>query len=186
MKRQRKVASVSAVFILLATSLSACSSNKAPIEPSVGQVVNCDSISRSSDITGIVLPCLDDSSQIFLDSLRGPLIVNVWGSWCGPCQQEIPFFRDFYVYAKEHLDLLGVDVEEAKPQNGVDFIKTEGMTWPNLFDPDGRTRAYFGAGVPVTWFIDADGKVVYKKIGVLDSLKELKDLTSKYLHITVN
>ena len=186
MKRRSKAVVATFSLVLLATSLSSCSSNKPPAEPTVGKVVNCDSIGRSSAVTGIILPCLDNNSQIYLPSLRGPLIINVWGSWCGPCKQEIPFFRDFYVYAQKQLDLLGVDVEEAKPQDGVDFIKNEGMTWPNLFDPDGRTRGYFGLGVPVTWFIDSNGKVVYKKIGVLESLKELKDLSRKYLHITVN
>ena len=81
--------------------------------------------------------------------------------------------------------LLGVDVEEAERSDGSRFIVSNGMTWPNLFDPDGRTRGFFGMGVPVTWFIDADGKVLYKKIGVFKSEAELRDLTKKYLSINV-
>ncbi|CAB5076294.1 unannotated protein [freshwater metagenome] len=40
-------------------------------------------------------------------------------------------------------------------------------------------------GVPVTWFIDAKGAVVHKKIGVIQSERELRDLTTKYLGVTV-
>jgi hypothetical protein len=40
-------------------------------------------------------------------------------------------------------------------------------------------------GVPVTWFIDADGRVVHKKIGVLKSEAELTELTAKYLGVNI-
>jgi thiol-disulfide isomerase/thioredoxin len=165
--------------------LSGCAA-KTPAVPSVGEVVSCDSISRSTGVSGIVLPCLDGKSEVYISSVRGPAIVNVWGSWCAPCKEEIPFFREFYATAKGKVDLLGVDVEEAKTADGQNFVVALGMTWPDLFDPDGRTRGFFGLGVPVTWFIDSDGTVVFKKIGVLKSLQELKDLTAKYLHVTVS
>ncbi len=111
------------------------------------------------------------------------MIVNVWGSWCAPCKEEIPIFRSFYKRAKGKLQLVGVDVEEASIKDGQNFVLTHGMTWPNLFDSDGRSRTYFGMGVPVTWFIAADGTVAYKKIGVLKNEIELIALTSKYLGV---
>jgi hypothetical protein len=55
--------------------------------------------------------------------------------------------------------------------------------WPNLYDPDGRSRKYFGMGVPVTWFIAADGSVAGKKIGVITDVEELITLTNKYLGV---
>ena len=57
------------------------------------------------------------------------------------------------------------------------------MTWPNLFDADGLSRAYFGMGVPVTWFIAENGRVAYKKIGVIKNEIELISLTSTYLGV---
>lgn len=186
MKSRRFFAPTAVPILVSLLVLAGCSTKTPVVIPTVGMVVSCDSITRSDGVSGIALPCLDDNSQIFLASLRGPLIVNVWGSWCAPCKEELPFFRAFYSTAQKQLDLLGVDVEEAKSENGVNFVKSQGMTWPNLIDPDGRTRGYFGLGVPVTWFINSEGKVVFKKIGVLKSLSELKDLTSKYLHITVS
>lgn len=118
--------------------------------------------------------------------MRGPLIVNVWGSWCAPCKDEIPMIRSFYAKNQSRVRVVGVDVEEAKKSDGVDFVIANGMTWPILVDPDGRSRGFFGMGVPVTWFIDANGNVVHKKIGVLNSESELRETAIKYLHLTLS
>jgi thiol-disulfide isomerase/thioredoxin len=132
-----------------------------------------------------LLNCLVGTEKISVESLRGPLIVNVWGSWCGPCKQEMPYFVDFHHQANGKVQLLGIAVEEAKAQDSKDFIVANGMTWPNLFDAKGVTRKNFGMGVPVTWFIDEQGTVVYKHIGVVKSTKELIDLTVKYLKVEI-
>jgi hypothetical protein len=95
----------------------------------------------------------------------------------------MPYFRSFYKKAQGKVELIGIDVEEASIKDGRDFVTTHGMTWPNLYDGDGRSREYFGMGVPVTWFIAADGTVAYKKIGVLKNEIELITLTSKYLGV---
>lgn len=173
-----------ALFLLPLVFLTACSS-QATVAPTAGVVVSCDSIARSKATTGLALPCLDGKSTLHFSALRGPLIVNVWGSWCAPCKDEVPIIRSFYEKAKSQLQILGVDVEEAKKSDGIAFVVENGMTWPNAIDPDGRSRGYFGMGVPVTWFIDTNGAVVHKKIGVIKSEQELRDLTRQYLNITV-
>ena len=92
----------------------------------------------------------------------------------------------FFEYLDEHeVELIGVDVEEATFDDGRTFVERNGITWPNLYDPDGRSRKYFGLGVPVTWFIAADGSVAGKKIGVIKSEAELITLTEKYLGVRV-
>lgn len=94
--------------------------------------------------------------------------------------------RSFYAKNAGTVALVGVDVEEAKRSDGADFVVANGMTWPILVDPDGRSRGFFGMGVPVTWFIDKNGQVLHKKIGVLKSEQELRELASKYLHLTLH
>ena len=83
------------------------------------------------------------------------------------------------------MKLLGIAVEEAKSQDAKDFIVANGMTWPNLYDATGITRANFGMGVPITWFIDEQGTVVYKHVGVLKSTEELIELSNKYLKVSI-
>jgi len=166
-----------AVAVLL---LAGCSS---PSEKIAGEVVSCESILSSATENSIMLDCLDGTDGASINGIKGPAIINVWGSWCGPCKEEMPLLRSFYEKAQGKLALIGVDVEEASIEYGRKFVENNGITWPNLYDADGKSRAYFGMGVPVTWFIAADGSVAYKHIGVIKSEKELISMTSKYLGV---
>ena len=141
----KKVLGVIALLLL-----TACSPSSSFVQ---GEVVSCSSILQEQRILdgGIELRCLDGTMGAQLNTLRGPMILNVWGSWCGPCKEEIPIFRSFYEKAKDKVSLVGVDVEESSIEDGQEFVESSGITWPNLYDPDGRSREYFGLGVPVTW-----------------------------------
>jgi len=171
----RRVAIAIAVLLL-----AGCSS---PSEKLAGEVVSCESISSSTSENSIMLDCLDGTEGVSINGIKGPAIINVWGSWCAPCKEEMPILRSFYEKAQGKLALIGVDVEEASIEDGREFVENYGITWPNLYDADGKSRAYFGMGVPVTWFIATDGSVVYKHIGVLKSEIELISMTSKYLGV---
>jgi cytochrome c biogenesis protein CcmG/thiol:disulfide interchange protein DsbE len=173
---------LSIVFVAL-LFVSGCTTTPSAI--SKGELVDCSTLPFDSTVVGTQLDCLDGSAGIVLEALRGPAIVNVWGSWCGPCQEEIPLFVDFYSRAKDRVVLLGIDVEEAQVADGRHFVETRGITWPNLYDKDGRTASIIGPGVPVTYFVDAQGATVYTKIGVITSVKELEELTRKYLGIKI-
>ena len=169
--------------LVIALSLFLLTSCAAPTAEIAGSLVPCSTLQTQSVSDPIELGCLDGSVGAAVNALRGPIIINVWGSWCAPCKEEMPILRSFYAKAKGKLQLVGVDVEEASIKTGQEFVLKNGITWPNLFDSDGRSRAYFGMGVPVTWFIAADGSVAYKHIGVLKNEIELITLTSKYLGV---
>ena len=173
------------LILLLAISLTGCATIAKPTANS-GEVVGCAEVKHVAAKAGdTMLDCLIGAEKISIESLRGPLVLNVWGSWCGPCADEIPLFVEFNHHANGKVRLLGIAVEEAKPQDAKDFIIANGMTWPNLYDSAGVTRKNFGLGVPVTWFIDESGKVIYKHVGVIKSTKELSDLTEKYLKVRI-
>jgi thiol-disulfide isomerase/thioredoxin len=173
------------LILLIALSLTGCASTTKPMA-SKGEVVDCADVSHvavKADDT--ILNCLSGTEKISVESLRGPLILNVWGSWCGPCADEMPYFVEFNLKANGKVKLLGIAVEEAKAQDSKDFIIANGITWPNLYDAKGETRKNFGMGVPVTWFIDEQGTVVYKHVGVVKSTEELIELTNKYLKVSI-
>ena len=173
------------LIFLLALSLTGCAAVTKPISAK-GEVVDCVDVSQVAAKPGdTLLNCLTGPEKISVQSLRGPLIVNVWGSWCGPCADEIPLLVEFNHHANGKVKLLGIAVEEANPQAAKDFIIANGMTWPNLYDAKGTTRGTFGMGVPVTWFIDQQGTVVYKHVGVIKSTDEIIDLTAKYLKVEI-
>lgn len=171
-------------FLILVLLLSGCSKTEPAAQS--GEVVSCASVTRDESVVkGIDLECVDGSPGAVIESLRGPMILNVWGSWCTTCLDEMPEFVSFYSKAKGKVQLVGVAVEEASPANSQRFIEENGMTWPNYYDRDNKTRGYFGMGVPVTWFIDASGNAAYKKIGVIKSVSELVALTEKYLGVKI-
>lgn len=173
------------IFLIVSVLvLSGCSSTE-PVAQK-GEVISCESVTTDESVVkGIALECVDGSPGAIIESLRGPMVLNVWGSWCTACLDEMPEFVSFYSKAKGKVQLVGVAVEEASAANSQRFIKENGMTWPNYYDRDSKTRGYFGMGVPVTLFIDASGATVFKKIGVIKSVDELAELTKKYLGVKI-
>jgi len=173
------------IALLLGTLLllSGCAKS---VEPIAGEVVSCAEINRDTSITdGVQLGCLDGGEGTYLQGLRGPMLINVWGSWCYECGIEMPYLRTFYANAQGKVALVGVDVEEKNIEAGQKYVESHGITWPNFYDDDGRSRGFFGMGVPVTWFITADGSVAYKKIGGFKNELEIIELTAKYLDVSL-
>jgi cytochrome c biogenesis protein CcmG/thiol:disulfide interchange protein DsbE len=172
------------VFILL---LSGCSSPSTT--QGTGFIPSCNEIrvDVTSDKT-IELPCLDGSTIVDFRQIKGPIVINIWGSWCEGCRQEMPYFVDLYAtqsFKTGEIQLLGIDVEEDSPNSGPDYIKQSGMSWPHLNDIDNKTKAIFGPGVPVTWFIDSNGLVVDKHIGAYQNKKQLFDQVEKAFGVTL-
>ena len=175
-----KVISALVVSTLLLTS---CGS-ETPKSSSLGKVVSCSSIETNPDITeGTTLECLDSNSRVVIEAIKGPAVINVWGSWCAPCRDEMPFLRELAATGK--VQIIGIDVEEPNIEKGRKFVIDQGITWPNLYDRNGSTKSTFGPGVPVTWYVNSEGEVVYKHIGVLKSKDELFSEVEKYLGVKV-
>ena len=175
------------IIILSLFILTSCSTSEQPITQTLGSVPSCDQIdiSKSSD-EKLEMPCLDGSSIVNFHSIKGPIIVNVWGSWCEGCREEMPYLVDLYAtdsFVNGKIKLLGIDVEESTLDAGPNFIKSHSMTWPHLLDIDSKSKFVFGMGVPVTWFIDANSDVIYKHIGAYRTKKELFGHVEKYFKV---
>ena len=167
--------------------LTSCSTGELPQTLTPGSIPSCDQINATKAATEkLEMPCLDGSSVINFHAIKGPIIINVWGSWCEGCRTEMPYLVDLYatqIIKSGEIKLLGVDVEESTLEAGPNFIKSHSMTWPHLVDLDSKSKIVFGMGVPVTWFIDANGAVTYKHIGAYKSKKELFDHVEKYFKV---
>jgi thiol-disulfide isomerase/thioredoxin len=108
------------------------------------------------------------------------LVLNFWGSWCGPCRGEAPTLAVLsQKYAKNRVSFLGDDVGDT-PTNALTFAKSMGITYPSLNDPGYQTAQDFGTAVPInstptTLVLDSTGHVagvIYgtATYGVLDKM----------------
>jgi len=172
----RRYLSIIISSLFVTTLLTSCSSNS-NLPFNQGFVPSCAGIDTSGISTNeLSLDCLDGFGAINFYSIKGPIVVNVWGSWCEGCRQEMPYFVELYqneLFKNGEIKLLGVDIEESSRQVGINFIMAYGMSWPHLEDLAGKTKILFGPGAPVTWFIDEDGKVVSKHIGAYTDRDQL-------------
>ena len=103
-------------FLLITTLLlSGCASPTNVSAP--GIVASCDQIKllESAD-KSVLMGCLDGSSEINFHQLKGPLLINVWGSWCEGCKQEMPYFIELYQnpYLDQEFQLPGLLMRMAK------------------------------------------------------------------------
>ena len=175
------------LLIVTTLLLSSCSTGGKTPTLAIGDIPSCDQIDTSKATRKTLqMQCLDGSSNINFHSIKGPIIVNVWASWCEGCREEMPYLIDLYanpVFKTGEIKLLGIDVDEKNDESGPNFIKTYGMSWPHLEDVDGRSKIVFGPGVPVTYFLDKSGEVIHKHIGAYRSKSQLYEAVEKYFEV---
>jgi cytochrome c biogenesis protein CcmG, thiol:disulfide interchange protein DsbE len=111
----------------------------------------------------LLLPSIE-GAPVALAGLRGhPIILNFWASWCVPCRDEAPQLEAIWRrFGGRGLVVLGVDTKDLEAP-GRAFLAQYGITYPNARDPDGSAARLFGTtGVPETFFIGADGRIIGK------------------------
>lgn len=115
-----------------------------------------------------------DGEQLALGELAGDVVVvNFWGSWCGPCRREQPELNDAAtMLADEPVVFLGVNVDDSEP-NALAHEREFDMPYRSVYDPDASYAARFGgvgaAAVPTTLVVDADGRLAVRLIGETDA-----------------
>lgn len=131
-------------------------------------------------------PCLNGEEQVSLAGGAGtPLVLNVWGSWCPPCRDELPYVEELHQKAGAGLIVLGVDVLDSR-QSVAAYADEAGLTFPSVFDADGKFVDWSGvAGPPFTLFVRADGSIAHRAIGPVPSYAALRDLVKQHLGVEV-
>ena len=131
------------------------------------------------------LPCLGTGPDFSLASLTGkPAVVNVWGSWCPPCREELPWFAALDRAVGGQLQVVGVDVSD-DADSALATVADLGVRYPSVFDPNGTTRVslQWAAGTPVTLLVRADGTIAYRIEGRVQDEATLRALVAQHLGI---
>jgi len=121
---------------------------------------------RGQPAPAFALKTLQTGEVVSLEKLRGkPVVLNFWSTWCGPCRMEHPVldwaFREYGTQAH----FLGAVFEDTE-ENALGYIARAGSPYPQLVDPKSQMAVDYGvAGVPETYFIDAEGIIRDKFVG---------------------
>jgi thiol-disulfide isomerase/thioredoxin len=107
---------------------------------------------------------LEPGRTIGLDDFSGQVVVlNVWGSWCGPCREEMPGLQMIHEQMQSAgVTLLGIDVRDDRDA-ARDFMRDRGITYPSIYDNPGRSlvalRGFPRNTVPSTIVLDRRHRV---------------------------
>jgi peroxiredoxin len=94
------------------------------------------------------------------------ILLNVWATWCGPCQLEIPELVETYAkYKDQGVVVLGVSLDDTAEMLR-EYAPKKQMNYPLLLMQDDFDEAYGPIfGVPITFFIDRDGTITRRHFG---------------------
>ena len=117
----------------------------------------------------------NEVETIQLSELEGKgVMLNFWGTWCKPCEEEMPYMEELYPKYKDDVEIVAVslDVDEPIIHN---FIHKYDLTFPVVHDKNSDVMNLYNVGpIPSTFFISPEGKIVGKVAGSL-SLESLEE-----------
>ena len=123
---------------------------------------------------------IDEKQTNFNKVLTGKnfYLINIWSSWCEPCKDESEYLLE--LKNNTPIMMIGINYKDKK-KNALNFLKLYGDPFEQIFvDKQGLISINFGAyGVPETFLISNDNKVLKKYIGPLndEDVYEIKKIT---------
>jgi thiol-disulfide isomerase/thioredoxin/tetratricopeptide (TPR) repeat protein len=123
-------------------------------------------IAEPRDLPALELDWLD-GGRIGADELEGRIVViNFWGVWCPPCVAEAPQLQQFHEKYRDDPGVVFLTINTFDPD--LDKVRAwmaeNEYDYPVLVDDDFATR-HGVRGYPTTWFVDADGRMVFEYTG---------------------
>jgi peroxiredoxin len=132
---------------------------------------NLEGVPRvGAEIADFILPDLRGRT-VKLSDFRGSVVfVNVWATWCPPCVEEMPTMQRLYDQLHDRgLTVLAVSIDALGEQIVAPFMQEHQLSFPALLDTQGTIeRLYRTGGVPESFIIDKQGRLVEKVVGPRD------------------
>lgn len=161
----------------------------APTPTDVRPAASCDGLRTASTpaaggLPDIRLDCLGPGGAVSLARLRGPALVNVWGTWCGNCTDELPILAAF-ARSTSTVAVVGVDYGEPSRYRAaaVAELAVSGVRYPSVVDSGGRFAVAGVPTVPLTYLVDASGRIVFRKVGAYSSVAAIREDVREHLGV---
>ncbi len=169
-----------AVGVLFVALLGYGLASQAPIRTIDGQLAQ----GRTAVAPGFKLPVLHRGElgplaqrvrgpladgRLSLAELRGaPVVLNFWASWCDPCRKEAPLLEASWRRSRsDGVVFVGLNMQDAR-SDARRFLNEFAVSYPNVREPDdARARAWGTTGLPETFFLSRDGRVVAHVVGLI-------------------
>ncbi|GGQ93362.1 TlpA family protein disulfide reductase [Streptomyces flaveolus] len=191
--RVRRRAALTTGAAVAALLVSACSSGgTSGGGGQTGFITGSDGISTAKKGERADAPELSgktvDGGQVDVADYKGKIVViNVWGSWCGPCRAEAKNLETVYRDVKDQgVQFVGINTRDPSIGPARSFEKDFGISYPSLYDPTGKMMLRFEKGtlnpqaIPSTLVIDRDGKVAARSLQGL-SEEKLRKMLAPFL-----
>ena len=126
------------------------------------------------------LPQLN-GQQVSLSSYRGRIVLlDFWATWCVPCREETPHFVELQQkYGERGLQVIGVSMDDS-PAPVRPFVEQFHVNYPIVMGSDDISTKFGGLlGMPTSYLINRDGKIVKRYIGSLNEAQIVKDVESQ-------
>lgn len=149
---------------------TATESTSAPVDVTkdTGEKVVVELLKEPKTITPFALKTLDGKTLASEDWKGKVVLVNFWATWCGPCRAEIPDLVDLQNKYRDQLVIVGISEDEG-PVDGVrKFAEQYMVNYPIAMTTDEVNDRFPGiTALPTTYFLDRDGQIVQKHVGML-------------------